>query len=66
MVCAYKRRTERSKEQEENLKKATTLVENGNSVRQLAERYGVNRMTLTRYISRKEKGLATSGYKVNQ
>ena len=54
-----------SKEQEENLEKAATLVEDGNSVRQSAERYGIDRMLLTRYISRKEKSLATSGYKVN-
>ena len=41
-------------------------MEDGNSVMQSAEQYGVNRMTLTRYISTKEKSLATSGYKVNQ
>ena len=66
MVCTDERRTERSKEQEENPNKAATLVEDRNSARQSAKRYEVNRMTLTRYISRKKKGLDTSRHKVNQ
>ena len=48
MVRTYKRRTERNKQQEENLEKAAALVEEGNLVRQAAERYGINRMTRTR------------------
>ena len=43
MVRIYKRRTERRKEQKDNLEKVATLVEDGNLVRQSAERYGVNR-----------------------
>ena len=42
-------------------------MEKGISIRKAAEQHGVNRMTLTRYMSRKQKRLAKiSGYKANQ
>jgi len=49
------------------LERAARLVDEGMKVRKSAEQCGVDRMTLTRYISSKEKGLAsTFGYKANQ
>ena len=67
MVRCYKPRTSRNKSNKQNLEIASKSVEKGISIRKAEEQHGVDRMTLTRYMSRKQKGLAnTSGYKANQ
>ena len=67
MARSYKPQTSRNKTNKQNLEIASKSVEKRISVRKAAEQHGVDRMTLTRYISRKQKGLvSTSRYKANQ
>ena len=67
MVRSYKPRTSRNKSNKENLEIASKSVEKEICVRKAAKQHRVDKMTLTRYMSRKQKELAsTSGYKTNQ
>ena len=62
MPRQYHRKTERGHIPIETLNRAARYVAEGKSMRAMAKAYSIDRMTLKRFVTRKEHGIEMSGY----